>query len=79
MGRGGHVSRIDVAAYLQRPTRGYGAGHSVPLLFGLAPDGVCQAPGVTAGTGELLPHRFTLIHVEALGLDKDGLLSVALS
>jgi hypothetical protein len=30
------------------------------LLFGLAPGGVCRAPDVTVGTGELLPHRFTL-------------------
>jgi len=30
------------------------------LLFGLAPDGVCLAPDVTTGTGELLPHPFTL-------------------
>ena len=30
------------------------------LLFGLAPGGVCRAPGVAAETGELLPHRFTL-------------------
>ncbi len=30
------------------------------LLFGLAPGGVCLAPDVTTGTGELLPHRFTL-------------------
>ena len=30
------------------------------LLFGLAPDGACLAPDVTTGTGELLPHRFTL-------------------
>jgi hypothetical protein len=30
------------------------------LLFGLAPSGVCLAPDVTTGTGELLPHRFTL-------------------
>jgi len=29
-------------------------------LFGLAPDGVCQAPVVTDRTGELLPHPFTL-------------------
>ena len=33
---------------------------SVALLFGLAPGGVCLAPDVTTGTGELLPHRFTL-------------------
>ena len=30
------------------------------LLFGLAPGGVYLAPDVTTGTGELLPHRFTL-------------------
>jgi hypothetical protein len=35
------------------------------LLFGLAPGGVCRAPDVTAGTGELLPHRFTLAPPEA--------------
>jgi hypothetical protein len=35
------------------------------LLFGLAPGGVCRAPDVTAGTGELLPHRFTLTPPEA--------------
>ena len=29
-------------------------------LFGLAPDGVYQAPAVTDETGELLPHLFTL-------------------
>ena len=29
-------------------------------LFGLAPGGVCIAPVVTDGTGELLPHPFTL-------------------
>ncbi len=33
---------------------------SSALLFGLAPGGVCRAPGVTTGAGELLPHRFTL-------------------
>jgi hypothetical protein len=44
------------------------------LLFGLAPGGVCLAPGVTTGTGELLPHRFTLTSPK-----RGGLLSVALS
>ena len=29
-------------------------------LFGLAPDGVCQAAQVTLNAGALLPHRFTL-------------------
>ena len=33
---------------------------SDPLLFGLTPGGVCQATAVTSGTGELLPHLFTL-------------------
>ena len=36
-----------------------GPPSSAPL-FGLAPGGVCLAPAVTDGTGELLPHRFTL-------------------
>ena len=44
------------------------------LLFGLAPGGVCQASDVTTGTGELLPHRFTLTPTL-----RGGLLSVALS
>src|SRR4030042_2532338 len=30
-------------------------------LFGLAPGGVYQATPITQGTGELLPHLFTLI------------------
>src|SRR5688572_22548019 len=33
---------------------------AIASLFGLAPGGVYQAPGVTTGTGALLPHRFTL-------------------
>lgn len=37
---------------------------SVALLFGLAPGGACLAPDVTTGTGELLPHRFTLTPLE---------------
>ncbi len=44
------------------------------LLFGLAPGGVCLASDVTTGTGELLPHRFTLTPPV-----RGGLLSVALS
>jgi hypothetical protein len=44
------------------------------LLFGLAPGGVCLASDVTTGTGELLPHRFTLTPPT-----RGGLLSVALS
>jgi hypothetical protein len=37
-----------------------GGQPSNALLFGLAPGGVYLAPDVTTGTGELLPHRFTL-------------------
>ena len=37
-----------------------GGPPSSASLFGLAPGGVCQAPDVATGTGELLPHRFTL-------------------
>src|SRR5262245_7135811 len=48
---------------------------SLPL-FGLAPGGVCRAAPVTGGTGELLPHRFTLTGILS---DSGGLLSVALS
>ena len=47
-----------------------------PPLFGLAPGGVCLAARVAAGTGELLPHRFTLT---PLASGRGGLLSVALS
>ena len=48
-----------------------GPPSNVPL-FGLAPGGVCLAPLVTKGTGELLPHPFTLT-------PRGGFLSVALS
>jgi hypothetical protein len=41
------VSRLDLAI---KPC----------TLFGLAPDGVCQAEQVTLLAGALLPHRFTL-------------------
>ena len=43
----------------------------------VAPNGVCIAPGVTVGTGELLPHRFTL--TPARKRAERRLLSVALS
>ena len=49
------------------------------LLFGLAPDGVCLAPGVTTWTGELLPHRFTLARTPYNNGAAGGLFSVALS
>ena len=49
-------------------------GRPVPL-FGLASDGACLACRVTATTGGLLPHRFTL----TLARSEGGLLSVALA
>ena len=36
-------------------------------LFGLAPGGVYRASAVTGGSGELLPHRFTLTPVRRPG------------
>ena len=56
-------------------------GRTTLSLFGLAPDGVCQADRVTPAAGALLPHRFTLTcarrseEFRAIG----GLFSVALS
>ncbi len=41
------------------PGNSGGPPSNVPL-FGLAPGGVYLAPVVTDGTGELLPHPFTL-------------------
>ena len=56
-----HSSRAPVARRLKRPTRRHRAGSpDRASLFGLAPGGVCRAPGVAARAGELLPHRFTL-------------------
>ena len=56
-----HSSRTAVADDLKRPDPGTSDGppSNVPL-FGLAPDGVYRASDVTAETGELLPHPFTL-------------------
>jgi len=36
----------------------------LPLLFGIAPDGVCRAGPVARNRGGLLPHRFTLTRRE---------------
>ena len=57
--------------------RSSGGPPSDAPLFGLAPGGVYQAPIVTNGTGELLPHPFTLTRY--LVKISGGLLSVALS
>jgi len=47
-----------------RPPAAYPKASAGPassaFLFGLAPDGVCQACRVAATAGGLLPHRFTL-------------------
>ena len=55
-----HSSSLDVAVKIKRPTRGFRRTTLKLPLFGLAPDGVCIAAAVTGGTGELLPHPFTL-------------------
>jgi len=55
-----HSSSPGVTTGIKRPTRELGRTTLGAPLFGLAPGGVCLAPAVTGGTGELLPHRFTL-------------------
>jgi hypothetical protein len=56
-----HSSRTAVADSLKQPDPGVSDGPSSSTpLFGLAPDGVYRAAAVTNGTGELLPHPFTL-------------------
>ena len=55
-----HSSSLDVTIKIKRPTRGFRRTTFKLPLFGLAPDGVFIAPTVTGGTGELLPHHFTL-------------------
>ena len=56
----GHSSRTAVTDSLEQPTRRHGRVALNASLFGLAPDGVYLASGVTVGPGELLPHPFTL-------------------
>ena len=60
------------------PGNSGGPPSSVPL-FGLAPGGVYLAPAVTGGTGELLPHRFTLTPADMQKIGGGGFFSVALS
>lgn len=55
----GHLSRDDVAAALQRSTRGRGEPPHGPLSD-LAPGEVYPAGRVTPAAGGLLHHRFTL-------------------
>jgi hypothetical protein len=71
-----HSSSPCVATGIERPTRELGRTTLDAPLFGLAPGGVYLAPSVTGGTGELLPHRFTLAPA---GDRRGGLFSVALS
>ncbi len=66
---------------VKRPTRsspipiGNRSGRDHPLLFGLAPDGVCPHHTLTGGWSGLLPHLFTLTPTGCRG----GIVSVALS
>jgi len=74
-----HSSSLDVAIEIERPTREPGRATPFVPLFGLAPGGVYQALPVTRGTGELLPHPFTLTPADIHKVGGGGLLSVALS
>src|SRR5581483_4172773 len=49
-----------------------------PLLFGLAPPGVCPAAPAYSARGALLPHLFTLTPL-AYSAKRGGIFSVALS
>jgi len=69
-----HSSRAAVADGLERLTREHGRAALNAPLFSLAPSGVYLASDVTARSGELLPHPFTLTRACT-----GGLLSVALS
>jgi hypothetical protein len=67
-GSGGHLSGPPIARRHERPTRKSRTGRPYPpagdaSLCGLAPGGVFQAPGIAAGPGGHLPHRFTLTPV----------------
>jgi len=55
-----HSSSLAVADEIKRPTRELERTTLNVPLFGLAPGGVYKASAVTDGTGELLPHLFTL-------------------
>ena len=75
-----HSSSLAVADEIKRPTRELERTTLNVPLFGLAPGGVYKASAVTDGTGELLPHLFTLTPLERLNvLIRGGFLSVALS
>jgi len=60
-----HLAPALLPGSCDLPGNSGGPPSDVPL-FGLAPDGVYLAPAVTDGTGELLPHPFTLTRHSAL-------------
>ncbi len=62
-----HLVPLLPAGSSDLPGNSGGPPSNVPL-FGLAPGGVYLAPAVTGGTGELLPHPFTLTLLDTLGI-----------
>ncbi len=75
-----HSSSLDVTVEVKQSTRELERTTLKRSLLDLAPDGVYLAPVVTGGTGELLPHRFTLTWFRGPGpRGAGGLFSVALS
>ena len=78
-----HSSRCVIAGALKRPnpegkSEATLARAMGPLLFGLAPGGVYPAVLISEGSGELLPHLFTLaFQTEKQDRDRDVFLSVS--
>ena len=72
-----HLAQMLPSGSSDLPGNSDGPSSSVPL-FGLAPSGVYLAPAVTDGTGELLPHLFTLTLSDIKNICQGGILSVAL-
>lgn len=56
----GHPSYAGDYSHGSSDLPGITGGQPKDPLFGLAPDGVCQADIVTDAAGRLLPYRFTL-------------------
>ena len=54
-----HSSRFYVTITLKQPTQ-VQSGLTIEPLFGLAPEGVCNAVSCYQLRGALLPHLFTL-------------------
>jgi len=71
---GDHSSRVAVADDLKRSDpEASGGPPSNASLFDLAPNGVYRAADVTVGTGELLPHPFTLTRKRRSGRGRSPL------